>query len=68
MRFSERLKHARMDRGLRQDELADLSGIHKTAVSHFESGRREPCLANLVRLVNALEVSADDLLGTSVLL
>lgn len=32
-------------------------------ISHFETGTRRPSFDNLVRLVNALDVSADYLLG-----
>ena len=61
--FSERLKAARLVRGLSQGDLAELSGLKPAAVSHFETGQRTPSLNNLIRLADALDVSADYLLG-----
>ena len=61
--FHEALKAARLRAGLTQYELADKSGLHRTAVSHFETGLRELNIANLRTLSRTLCVSADELLG-----
>jgi transcriptional regulator with XRE-family HTH domain len=58
-----RIKESRLLRKLSQEELAQLAGFQTSAISHFETGRRDPSAANLVRLCNALAVSADYLLG-----
>ena len=63
--FSSRLKAYREKRGLSQVDLASRAGLPSTSISHFESGARKPSFDNLVRLVRALEVSADYLLGLS---
>lgn len=62
MSFSTRLKSARDRRDLSQGDLARLSKIDQTHLSHFESGRREPNTDNLRRLCRALDVTADYLL------
>jgi len=59
----ERLKKARKSRDLSQSDLAKLSRLVPSSISHFESGRREPSLTNFKKLCVALECSADELLG-----
>lgn len=48
-----------------QAELARKTGLDPTAISHLESGRREPSLETFRKVVLALNVSADNLLGIS---
>lgn len=62
-RFPERLRATRDKRNLEQSELASISGIPATSISHFEAGRRKPNLVNLRNLADALEVSIDYLVG-----
>lgn len=61
--FSDRLRSAREDRKLKQQELAEKAGLPATTISHFESGSRKPSFDNLKRLATALDVSTDYLLG-----
>lgn len=63
--FSSRLKTARELRGLSQVELASIAKIPSTSIAHFESGSRKPSLDNLIKLVAALEISADYLIGVA---
>lgn len=64
-KFTDRLKAARERRGLSQTDLAKLTGLQPSAVSHFETGNRAPSFDNLKRLADALGVSIDYLLGRS---
>jgi transcriptional regulator with XRE-family HTH domain len=64
--FPARLRKAREIRDLSQSELAKIAGLKQSAVSHFESGRRQPSFHNLRRLADALKVPADFLLGRDV--
>lgn len=63
--FSSRLRNVREMSGLSQLELSQRSGLDPTAISHMEAGRREPNLESLIKIVKALGVSADLLLGTA---
>jgi transcriptional regulator with XRE-family HTH domain len=63
--FSKRLSVARRMRGLSQTDLASKAGLQQVAISFFETGRRSPSLGNLKRLADALEVTADYLMGRS---
>lgn len=61
--FPQRLQAMRTRRNLSQDELARRAGLQATAVSHFETGTRKPSFDNLRRLADALETTADYLMG-----
>lgn len=64
-KFAERLRGVRTMSGLSQAELAEKTKLQPSAIAHFEAGRREPNLENLTKLIKALGVSADVLLGTA---
>ena len=57
------LMGAREGRGLTQEDLSRLTGLHPTAISQFERGRRVPTLQNLIKLSIALRSTIDELLG-----
>ena len=61
--LSTRLKELREDLHLRQDQVAQLMGVNKNAISTYENGTREPSLGMLVRLATLYRVSTDYLLG-----
>ena len=61
--FGKRLRVERLAQGLTQMQLAGKCRLTQYAISHFETGRRTPSLANMIRLVDALDISADVLLG-----
>ena len=49
-------------RALTQQELADLAGITRVALSRIESGQAEPMAKTIRRLAHALNVQVDDLM------
>lgn len=61
--FSSRLRKLRLNKGLRQEQVAKLVGVNKSAISTYESGTRQPSFDILVRLANLYRVSTDYLLG-----
>lgn len=61
--FGKRLKNIREFLGISQVELSKKTGFSPQNICHFEAGRREPNLSNLVRLALALKVTSDVLLG-----
>ncbi len=56
------LRRSRASRGLSQEALADLAGLHRTFVGSVERSERNISLDNVSRLARALGVSAADLL------
>ena len=61
--FCERLKETRKDSGMSQKEVAELVGVGASCYANYEQGIREPSLEILVKICEALDVSADFLLG-----
>lgn len=61
--MSSRLSEVRKDCGLTQDQLARISGVHRTSIARYETGRNSMSEKNLIRLARALEVPVDALIG-----
>ena len=62
MSFQERLKQARLDKGLTQEQLAELIGIAKSTLNGYEKGNREPDFFKIKKLIEVLGVDANYLL------
>ena len=59
------IQECRRRKGIKQEELAALSGISSAFVSAIERGIKEPSLRSFVMIVNALNVSPNELLADS---
>lgn len=57
-----RLKDARVKKGMTIQRLADEVGVMGNYISQMESGDKMPSMDTFIRLANALDVTADDLL------
>ena len=62
MGFQERLKQARLDKGLTQEQLAGLIGVAKSTLNGYEKGNREPDFFKIKMLIEVLGVDANYLL------
>lgn len=63
MFIGERLKEARMKKGLTQEELGKMIGVTKVSICGYELGTRTPTIDNLILLSDVLDVDANYLLG-----
>lgn len=61
--FGDNIKRLRKNKGLKQQEIAELLGIKRNTYSDWENGKTEPSFENLVKLADLLEVSLDWLFG-----
>lgn len=50
MNFSNRLKDLRVDKRLKQQEVADKLGIARTTYASYEQGKREPDHETLIKI------------------
>lgn len=60
--IGNRIRTTRLERGLTQEQLAELVGVGVTHISHIETGNSIPCLKVMIDMINALQCSADELL------
>lgn len=57
------IRDIRKQRGLNQDQLAEMASLNRVTVAKYESGKVEPGAKALARIADALEVTVDALLG-----
>jgi transcriptional regulator with XRE-family HTH domain len=60
-----KIRDLRKERGLNQDQLAELASLNRVTIAKYESGRIEPGAQALSRIADALDVTVDMLLGKS---
>ncbi len=60
--FCEKLKKARKNKKLSQEQVANILNIARSNISKYENGNLEPTLQTLKELCQLYEVSADELL------
>lgn len=63
VKFAEKLKNLRLEKGLSQKSVALSLGVSPTCYAGYEQGYREPDLTTLRKLCLFFETSADYLLG-----
>ena len=61
--FAENLKKFRNLAGLRQDDVAKIIGLDRSAYAYYESGKTEPSIANLKKIAKAFGVDINCLIG-----
>ena len=61
--LGERIRELRKQRGWRQIDLAEETGIHENYVSDLEMGRKEICLRTLQTLARTFSLTPSQLLS-----
>lgn len=61
-RITHKIKELLQIRGITQKELADMTGITESSISHYVKGDRVPRGANLFKIAKALNTTTDELL------
>ncbi|MBD5130765.1 MAG: helix-turn-helix transcriptional regulator [Ruminococcaceae bacterium] len=62
MEIGEKLKNARNDNGLTQEQVAAEIGVSRQSVSNWENNRAYPDIVSVIKLSDLYSVSLDDLL------
>lgn len=60
------LRKLRQQKGLSQEDLADLAGLHRTYIGSVERAERNISIDNIEKLATALGCQVCDLVGDSV--
>lgn len=61
-KFGKQVRQLRKALELSQEDLAELTDLHRTYIGGIERGERNVALINIVRLAKALKVSPSELL------
>jgi transcriptional regulator with XRE-family HTH domain len=61
--FAQRLRKARNQKDLSQQELAKIIGIHVNQISRYEQGLSQPTVDKIHKLADALDTSGDYLIA-----
>lgn len=61
--FATRLRHLRMQANLKQEDMARMLSIHRSAYTKYETDRAAPDYEGLILLADFFDVSVDFLLG-----
>ena len=61
VKLGENIRQMRKAKGLSQEALADMSGLHRTYIGGIERGERNVSIANIVRIAQALNVEASQI-------
>jgi len=61
MDIGTNIKRLREQRGMKQNEIADLIGMHRSNYSKIESGQREISIAALDKIAKYFDISLDEL-------
>jgi transcriptional regulator with XRE-family HTH domain len=64
--FAQKLRQIRQNKGLSQEALADIAGLHRTYVGSVERSERNVSIDNMERLAQALEVDLSELLRAEI--
>ena len=61
MNIGNNIKRLRENRGIKQSEIADLIGMHRSNYSKIENGQREISLAAINKIAKFFNISIDEL-------
>ncbi len=61
--LASNIRAIRLERGMSQEQLANVCELHRTYIGSVERSERNVTLSTLVKFANALDVSAIDLLS-----
>lgn len=59
--FGKHLRELRQSRGLSQEKMAEISGLHRTYYGGLERGERNPTLLTLHKIARPLNISVSEL-------
>lgn len=63
VRLGGAIRTSRAELGLSQERLALLAGLHRNYIGDVERGERNPSLENVLKIVDALGCTAEELFG-----
>lgn len=59
-KFGDKVRFERTAKGLSQEELADMAGVHRTYIGMIERAEKNITLENIEKIVKSLKISLSD--------
>lgn len=63
IKFGERVRKIRKEKGLSQEQLSFAADLHRTYIGMIERAEKNITLINIEKIASALEVSINDLMN-----
>ncbi|MGH2833151.1 MAG: helix-turn-helix domain-containing protein [Solirubrobacteraceae bacterium] len=63
--IAESLRQARKHRGLTQEQVSELSGVHPTEISRIENGHRDSQISTVFKLAQAFGLTPGEFIDRS---
>ncbi len=64
IKFGEIVRKKRQEKGLSQEDFAELVGVHRTYIGMIERAEKNITLLNIEKIAHALEISISELVET----
>ena len=61
--MAEKIRELRKEKGLTQNELAEISHVPRICIARYETGEHQPGMGNAQKIASALGVTVDELIG-----
>lgn len=61
LKFGEKVKIERLKRGISQERLGQLAGVHRTYIGMIERGEKNITLTNIQKIAEGLEMKMSEL-------
>ena len=63
IKFGEKVREIRTQKGLSQEQLAHIANVHRTYIGMIERAEKNITLINIEKIANALQIDIKDLLN-----
>lgn len=61
VKFGHKIRELRLKKGLSQEKLAEIAGVHRTYIGMVERAEKNITLLNIEKIANALDIEISDL-------
>ena len=64
LKIGDNIRTARKQRGYSQEEFADIAGFSRSYYTEIETGKRNISVLNLIKIMEALNVNPNEIIGS----
>ena len=64
LKIGDNIRTIRKQRGYSQEEFADIAGFSRSYYTEIETGKRNISVLNLTKIIKALNVNPNEIIGT----